>query len=683
MSDRELQESATYEQEASEGPFLLAGEGEVNEGPSGDRQVAQVAVPDPTKKRVSDSFAVPFRWIAKVSIFKRDKFDSHGSGVLISDRHVLTAAHVIQDVIRDPGQFHLEVNLALDGSDSLGPFLASKVPDVPSRYDSKNDGDVDNDFAIITLSRPVDGDTAKRLKGDKLCFWGSESCGAGTAGMPVDSGVLSRMTGYTAGYPRNQGGSTMWCFSGMLVVSAQSPIMIYRGETTEGQSGSPVWIEQDGKRNLVGIVVARGSVNKVVRITWGVVEQLNKWMLRAEHPTREFEFEQLEAGSQGVYEVLPVQLGELEEHQVAPKNLVLFDHAQVPKTPNSAHPGTFVTGTATKLTSADQNPLFFDSTGTVILDSTPTGLQHCLNGLISAGFNDLLGTKGQTGPGARDLIHVAVVDLTKAKLSKPDLAAWGAPVDMYGASVPKILALYAAFQLRADLRNLIARTSPADGKHLESSAIAEWKAKGITKQLPDLVWLFDVRKWAAAATLDFTPEARSTFANISHNCPAGTLIEKVSLPYIGSVTWQSGLLRPTASGLWLKASYCDKAGWDSPVNTPFTHNATALSAAMYFTLLAQGRLVDDSSSVEIRNALKRGCVTSLFPPLPVVASKCGIYGGYIHDCAWIQDADVRYVIAVLSKLSTTKQHQQYTQLIAQLDTLIRQNNQSPKASCLP
>jgi hypothetical protein len=152
---------------------------------------------------------------------------------------------------------------------------------------------------------------------------------------------------------------------------------------------------------------------------------------------------------------------------------------------------------------------------------------------------------------------------------------------MYGASAPKILALYAAFQLRSDLRNLIARISPVDGKTLESSAIAEWKAKGFTKQLPDLKWLFDIRKWSAPAILDFTAAARSAFANIVHNCPAGTLIAKVSLPYISSLAWQSGLLRATSSGLWLKA---------------------------------------------------------------------------------IQDSEVRYVIAILSKLSTAAQHQRYTPL---------------------
>jgi V8-like Glu-specific endopeptidase len=702
MSDRDQQEWEAYEQATTDGPFLLRGEsGTAQQTPGGAHapgeaqvpdqapvtcpQRTQVGIPDPAKKPVRDTFAIPFRWIARIAIFKGHDPAGHGTGVLISDRHILTAAHVLADVTRDPARFHLEVSLALDGSDSLGPYLAAKAPDVSPQYDASKNDDVDNDFAIITLDRPVDGETSKRLKGDKLCFWGSSACGGPTRSVPVDPTCLVRQQAFTAGFPLNKGGSAMWCFSGWLnSVPPQSPIMYFQGEMTEGQSGSPVWIEQDGKLNLVGIAVARGSANRIVRMTWALVGQLNDWMLRAENPKRELEHEhgpREQGESQGVYEVLPT-LSELEEHQVSPKNLVLLDHTHTLKAANPAHPGTFITGAPARLAAADLNPLFFDGTGTVILDSTPTGLQNCLNHLISSGFGELLGSKGQPGPGARDHVHVALVDLTKGKLSAPEFAAWGAPVDMYGASLPKILALYAACQLRADLRNLIARQSPAQGTLLESLILAEWKTKGFTQQLPDLVWLFDIRKWTAGATLDFTADAKASFAHISHNCPAGTLISKVSLPYIGSLAWQSGLLRPTASGLWLKAGYCDKGSWNSPVNTPFAHNATALSAATYFTLLAQGRLVDDSSSADIRNALKTGCVTSLFPALPVVASKCGIYDGYIHDCAWIQDGDVRYVVAVLSKMSTTQQHQQYTQLVAQLDTLIRQNNQSPKSPCL-
>ena len=401
--------------EASESPFLLSREGEAQVA---DPRHAQLGIPLPAKKLVTDSFAIPFRWIAKIALFKGNSPAGHGTGVLISDRHVLTAAHVLEDVIRDPGQFHLEVSVALDGRDSLGPFLSAQRPDIAPHYDPSNKDDVDHDFAIITLARPIADETAKRLNGGTLCFWGSSSCGAGTTSVPVDPTVLLRQTAYTAGFPRNRGGNTMWCFSGMLAsVPEQSPIMVYTGELTEGQSGSPVWIETDGKRNLVGIAVARGNVNRVVRMTWSLVGQLNDWMLRAENPTRELGMEHLDAGNQGVYEVLPDQLSEFEDHQVAPKNLVLLDHTHIPKAPDSAHPGTFIAGAPKKMTAADLNPLFFADGGTVNLDSTPTGLQHCLDRLIASGFADLLGSKGQTGPGAHDHVHVAVVDLTKGKLS--------------------------------------------------------------------------------------------------------------------------------------------------------------------------------------------------------------------------------------------------------------------------
>ncbi len=649
--------------------------------------------PAPGKNKVNDTFAVPFRWIAKISVMKGGDEHGRGSGVLISDRHVLTAAHVVYDVVQDPGRYHLKVTMALDGNKELDNYSSSKKPDISTKY---KPADLDHDYAIITLSRPIAAERFRQLKGDRLCFWGSSACGAGTTAMPVDPKDLRNQTAYTAGYPGNKGGNQMWAFSGQLVsVPEQSPIMTYTGELTEGQSGSPVWIQHDGGYNMVGIAVARGSANRIVRMTWDVVEQLNDWMLVAEKEAPELEFEGDQGEGEawesdgespppgGVHEVLPTQLGELEEHQVTPKGLVLLDHMHVPKAPNPASPGTFTIGALTKLTAADLNPLFFGTGNTLILDTTPTGLQNCLDVLIPKGFGGLLGASGQTGPGPRDLVHVALVDLTGAKLTSPEFAGWGAPADMYGASVPKILALYAAFQLRSDLRDLAARKSPSDGKQLESAAIAEWNANGLTKALPDLVGLFDIRKWTPAATLDFTAATQSLLANIVHNCPAGTLIAQVSLPYIGSVAWQSGLYHPTRSGLWLKASYCNKGSWASPVAAPFVHNATALSAATYFTLLAQGRLVDDASSAGIRNALKNGCVTSLFPSLPVVASKCGLYGGYVHDCAWIQDSSVRYVVAVLSKLATNAHFQLYTQLCGQLDTLVRQNNQSPKSPCSP
>lgn len=390
--------------------------------------------------------------------------------------------------------------------------------------------------------------------------------------------------------------------------------------------------------------------------------------------------------SELAYETLPEDAeaeGPLEEFQIgSPAGLALLDHMHVPKAPDPAHPGTFTTGGPTVLKSADMNPGWIDANDNLVTDKSGAGLQRCLELSITSDFQGLLSRRGQSAPAASDRIHVALVDLTGNKLTKPDFAGWGSTLAIFGASVPKVLPLYAAYQLRADLRDLISRRSPKDGRELEKFVIDEWKAKGLTNKQPDLVFLFDVRKWTPSDTLDFTAATRGTFANISKNCPPGQLIAKVGFPYIGSVAWQSGLFHPTRGGLWLKVAFCNQGSWASPVKSPHALNASALSAATYFSLLAQGRLVDDLSSGEIKDALKHGCVTSLLPPLPVVASKCGIASGHVHDCAWIEDADVRYVIAVMSRLSTNAHASLYTKLCKELDRLIRENNNPSRKLCI-
>ena len=651
---------------------------------------ATPAPPPPTRTRVHDQFAIPFRWMARVSLQKRGREDSHGSGVLISDVHVLTAAHVVWDATVSPAEYSVTVTLAEDGSNSLDSIGVSRI-DIPKGY---KDGGHVFDYSILTLDSPVANRMYKKLGGVRLCYWGSSTCGAGTTAKPVDPASLNGQVAMSAGYPRDKGGHQMWVVTGTMSRSVGGTAAIhYTGELIEGQSGSPAWIEQNGARNIVGLVVSRGTLNRLYPLSWDMVEELNGWMLRAEkkpelqtesEPETEFEGDQsedheLEAGVDIV--LRETTEGELEEQDVAPQGLALLDHVHISKAPDPSHPGKFTIGSSTKLVAADLNPQFYDSAGVLKLDSSPTGLQTCLNAMMKNSFGGFLSRAGQTAPHPDDVAHVAVVDLTGPKRSAPEFASWDASADMYGASVPKILALYAAFQLRSDLRDLMTRKSPPDGRQLESAAIAEWNSKGYKTNLPDLVWLFDIRKWTPPSALDFTPAARDTFANIVHNCPAGTLIAKVSMPFIGSVAWQSGLYHPMRSGLWLRASYCNKGTWASPVKTPWVHNVTALSAATYFTLLAQGRLVDTASSMDIKNALRSGCVTRLLPSLPVVASKCGWFNGWIHDCAWIQDGSVRYVIAVLSRQTKPAHEAVYTQLCAQIDTLVRMNNQAPKASC--
>src|ERR1700735_1462781 len=76
------------------------------EAPANPPARGQMSVPDPTANRATNPFAVPLRWMAKVSILKNGRYDQGGSGVLISDRHVLTAAHGVCDVVHKAGLYH-------------------------------------------------------------------------------------------------------------------------------------------------------------------------------------------------------------------------------------------------------------------------------------------------------------------------------------------------------------------------------------------------------------------------------------------------------------------------------------------------------------------------------------------------------------------------------------------------
>jgi hypothetical protein len=150
---------------------------------------------------------------------------------------------------------------------------------------------------------------------------------------------------------------------------------------------------------------------------------------------------------------------------------------------------------------------------------------------------------------------------------------------------------------------------------------------------------------------------------------------------IANLAWQSGLFHPTRGGLWLTTSF-GKGSWGSnPVKGVSSANLTALSAATYFTLLAQGRLVDDAGSTDIKNVLLKGCTTSLFPGgLGVKAAKCGIYSSYLHDCVLIDRGSVRYVVAGVTKTKSSE-YSKYKQLFEELDKLIGRNNQTPWPEC--
>ena len=144
------------------------------------------------------------------------------------------------------------------------------------------------DYALLTLEKPVT---------DK-CYWGSPACGDGTVlGHLPDSLAKALLGGEigTAGYPGSKN-RQMWCFKG--TVSAGTPtldanlkrqgaedwarrtaLLDLTADAEKGQSGSPVWVLDHGKRYLVGLLIDAGTnYNTAVSVNDGVIKELQGWM---------------------------------------------------------------------------------------------------------------------------------------------------------------------------------------------------------------------------------------------------------------------------------------------------------------------------------------------------------------------------------------------------------------------
>ena len=711
-----------------------------------ENQVGQLGLG--TRKQVTDTKLIPFRWICSISTVRRITTASHsthtgmapaGTGLLFSPCHVLTAAHLFKDFDTSSSSASMieaesaQVSPARDGEDR--PFGTFNVKSwvLHPNWDPKK-GDPNTDYAVITLETCAGDQKFPSLNNQPLGFWPLEFLPASVKAGLIGGDIL------TAGYPESKQ-KEMWCFSGKgsTGMAAQDNALIHSKQGAEpwvqvhdsfsvtadaekGQSGSPIWAVKDGKRYVVGMLVDAGShFNSAVTLNDKVIRQIQAW-INPERPSHEVAQETISETCQSAQatgeetgpsapeqihlrqpEVPYIGHGEMrenfEEHEEPPpRGLILFDHKHTPKTFDSAAPGGFrVATTAAILKPSDMNPGFISASDEIVTDEGPSGLQTCLKRLVTSKFSRFLASRTAAMASANDRLRIGVVDLTGAKLSKPEFAGWGSTVAMYGGSAPKVLAVYAAFQLRRDLREMAEEQAIPTGTELLAFANATWKGKKLARGFPDLKFLFDIIHWTSGQPNDinFAPAAQAALNGVSDNSSASRIISGVGFPYIASVAWQSGLRHPTRGGLWLSQSF-DGSQWpDSPsMKAPaFVHNVTALSVATFFTLLAQGRLVDDFSSPEIATVLRTGgCRSCLFPTeITLDAAKCGILKPHMHDCVLARHLGGRYAAGILTAIDATWHGDErcptggevadYTSMWNELDKLVIANNGATKPAC--
>lgn len=272
------------------------------------------------RRVVRDTLAIPSRFICCIdSIFinPRDRFPlpERGTGTLISDRHVLTCAHVVfEDISTRNGALaaagnrtrfpigyvtpnRLIVSPARNGR--VFPVGTATVTNirvsrgwqaVADRQRAAGNRrhlftDAQDDFALLTLNRSI-GTAIPTSTTQPLGFWGHPRLSGGTRIRPIEIARLRNTVVNVAGYPtdkcldqppdrpatpleiracrghvagnpvlRDQG-STQWVSTGRVInpAPASAPrVITYDVDTANGHSGCPLWLRWEQARNLVAV----------------------------------------------------------------------------------------------------------------------------------------------------------------------------------------------------------------------------------------------------------------------------------------------------------------------------------------------------------------------------------------------------------------------------------------------
>jgi hypothetical protein len=256
---------------------------------------------------------------------------------------------------------------------------------------------------------------------------------------------------------------------------------------------------------------------------------------------------------------------------------------------------------------------------------------------------------------------VSIVDMTGSKKMNPEYAGHNDFLNFYAGSAAKIAGMIAIYQLKFDCNNLLMQNPTiANLAELKTILEATWKAKGMEKEyfpLIDLIFDFD----HATRTVETKTTLKNVFDDLSglrsnndgsHGNEAGaTAISLVGYHFIGSTMIALGLANSTG-GLWVWKNYgmgkmpilefngkkIKKFSWGyNPFKNLEIYNINAVSIAQFFTLCAQGRLIDEASSkamIEHLHLVQGGCIVGLSNAnrlqgsSNIFATKCGIIGDY-------------------------------------------------------
>jgi V8-like Glu-specific endopeptidase len=292
-----------------------------------------------TRSLIRHTTRAPYRWICCLRMTVQDPsyqggkaVTFGGTGTLISPWHVLTAGHNIRTNFGGRLLTVKSVEVFPGRDRDKLPFGKTTMAKFRAKNEWMNDQNACYDYALLTLSDKIGTKKFKVLGNKPLGYWGSADRGEKTLFNFVEPREIRKATVHVAGYAgdkcgylpiekyRKGGlckyppGSAMTtelatCLTNQLQATAVfeakgkmidalaggSHLLTYDADTCRGHSGSPVWGMKGSYRYFLGIHTGAfnkakstcadpfptGSVadaNRAVRLTSGVLDNVNKWM---------------------------------------------------------------------------------------------------------------------------------------------------------------------------------------------------------------------------------------------------------------------------------------------------------------------------------------------------------------------------------------------------------------------
>ncbi|MDH3461630.1 MAG: trypsin-like peptidase domain-containing protein [Burkholderiaceae bacterium] len=268
--------------------------------------------------QIKDMRTPPFQWICsiqtsydrKVRLSPDKPLDSEGythfgTGVLITERHVLTCAHNVSAVYQYKGKWlskkPVEIRVKVGRNDegySVKPFwyrakLPAAVSGLFGNYRTNKDQDALRELAVIELKSPIgEKKFVKSGKRLKVGWWSSAYM---SYIRPVEGSfktALRKKKINVCGYPGDAdpggqndttAGIPVSEFVSVAGVGTDTrPLLTFYATMGNGQSGGPVWVvdRNTKKRYLVAVYFGRDNNTGAQLgrlITPDVINQLENW----------------------------------------------------------------------------------------------------------------------------------------------------------------------------------------------------------------------------------------------------------------------------------------------------------------------------------------------------------------------------------------------------------------------